>query len=96
MRGRGAVAVALSASLLCAMPGLSGALAAPPPFGRGLRTLFGFASNLTNLNQGSYGAPPLAVLEARHDAMMEMESRCVTSPIPRAETRAAQPGSINQ
>jgi hypothetical protein len=44
------------------------------PFGPELRPLFAFNQSYTNLNHGSFGAPPLSVLQARNEALMDMEA----------------------
>jgi hypothetical protein len=43
-------------------------------FGHGLLPRFALAKGYTNLNHGSFGSPPLEVLQAQQDNIMKMES----------------------
>jgi selenocysteine lyase/cysteine desulfurase len=45
-----------------------------PPLGRPSRALFSFEANWTNLNHGSYGAPPAAVQAVQREWMARMEA----------------------
>ena len=47
--------------------------ASPPSFGHDLLPYFSMAPNYTNLNHGSYGSPPTAVLQAAQQYELNME-----------------------
>lgn len=63
MRRWVAIATLLSVSTRCCAS----------PFGHQLLPQFALSPNYTNLNHGSFGSPPLAVLRARHQYELDME-----------------------
>eukprot|EP00929_Paragymnodinium_shiwhaense_P043832 TRINITY_DN22512_c0_g1_i3.p1 TRINITY_DN22512_c0_g1~~TRINITY_DN22512_c0_g1_i3.p1 ORF type:complete len:254 (-),score=34.89 TRINITY_DN22512_c0_g1_i3:189-950(-) len=68
-------ALSLAAAFLSAasLPLTSLAYTGGPQFGHDLLQHFLLAENYTNLNHGSYGAPPRAVLDAHHAWQLKME-----------------------